>query len=269
MAEQKVQAVLFDLGETLLIFGRLKASSLFEEAARFSYEYLKQLGQPVGRFSVYRFWNLWGIRLHLLASYLTGTDFDSLSILKQYGRKKGLTLSDAEWEELNWQWYRPLAEKARIEPQTAETLQTLRDMGFRLGILSNTFIHGSTLDRHLRQVGLLDFFDLRLYSYQFSFRKPDRRIFWEAARRLQTAPQQTVFVGDRMDKDVCGARGAGMIPVLKEAHTNRKKRVPAGVFRIQYLSELPELINQLNKDGTREGSPSVSEMHQSPLRGGI
>lgn len=267
MAERTVQAVLFDLGETLLLFGRLKATDLFEQAARCSYAYLKQLGQPIGRFGIYRFWNLWGIRLHLLASYLTGSDFDSLSILKRYGRKKGLTLSESEWEELNWQWYRPLAEKARIEPQTAETLDTLRRMGLRLGIQSNTFIHGSSLDRHLRQVGLLEFFDLRLYSYQFSFRKPDPRIFAEAARRLQTQPHQIAFVGDRMDKDVRGALRAGMIPVLKEAYTNRKKRVPAGVFRIQYLSELPDLIKRLNKDVARERSPSVSEVHEPPLRG--
>lgn len=261
MAGRTVQAVLFDLGETLLLFGRLKAGILFKQAARFSYDYLKQMGQPVGRFGVYRLWNLLGIRLHLLFSFLTGNDFDSLSLLKEYGRKKGFTLSEAEWEELNWQWYRPLAEKGRIEPNTSATLRTLRQMGLRLGILSNTFVHGSTLDRHLKQVGLLEFFDLRLYSYQFSFRKPDPRIFLEAARQMQTEPQKVVFVGDRMDKDVRGALRAGMIPVLKRAYTNQKKRVPAGVFQIQYLSELPELIKRLNEDVSREGSPSVSEMH--------
>lgn len=248
MAGRAVQAVLFDLGETLLLFGRLETGRLFEQAARFSYDYLKQRGQPVGRFDIYRLWNLLGIRLHLLISFLIGSDFDSLSLLKKYGRKKGFTLSEEEWEELNWQWYRPLAEKGRIEPQTHSTLQKLRDMGLRLGILSNTFVHGSTLDRHLQQVGLLEFFDLRLYSYQFSFRKPDPRIFLEAVRRLQAEANRTVFVGDRMDKDVRGALRAGMIPVLKEAYTNRKKRVPDGVFRIQYLSELPALIKQLSED---------------------
>lgn len=261
MAGRRIQAVLFDLGETLLVFGRLETGGLFDRAARLSYAYLKGLGQPVGSFAVYRLWNSFGIRLHLLGSLLTGSDFDSLSILKRYGEKKGFRLSESEWEELNWQWYRPLAEKARVEPQTADTLETLRQMGLRLGILSNTFIHGSTLDRHLRQLDLLRFFDVRVYSYHFSFRKPDPRIFWEAARQMQTDPSAILFVGDRMDKDVRGARRAGMIPVLKEAYTNRKKRVPKDVYRIQYLSELPDLINQINKELCCEGSPSVSEMY--------
>lgn len=266
-----IQAVLFDLGETLLHFGKLEIGKIFDRATRLSYEYLKDRKQPVGSFAMYRLQNFFGIRFHLLFSYLTGNDFDSLSILKKYGKKRGFSLSEAEWEELNWQWYHPLAEQAQAEPDIAQTLQRLRQMGLRLGILSNTFVHGSSLDQHLRRLGLLEFFPVRLYSYQFPFRKPDQRIFWEAARQLHTEPQRIVFVGDRIDKDVRGARRAGMVAVLKDAYTNRKKRVPDDVFRIQCLSELPELIETLNRSQRErsDGSQSVPEMHQSPVQSRI
>ncbi|MBP6124513.1 MAG: HAD family hydrolase [Phycisphaerae bacterium] len=262
-----IQAVLFDLGETLLHFGQLEIGKIFDRATRLSYEYLKSRNQPAGSFAVYRLRNFFGIRLHLLFSYLTGNDFDSLSILKKYGKKKGFSLSEAEWEELNWQWYQPLTEKAQTEPDIVQTLQRLRQMGLRLGILSNTFVHSSSLDRHLSRLGLLEFFPVRLYSYQFPFRKPDQRIFFEAARQLQTEPRRIVFVGDRIEKDVRGAQRAGMAAVLKHAYTNQKKRVPDGVFRIQYLSELPELIETLNRSQRErsDGSQSVPEMHQSPV----
>lgn len=246
MNGRRIQAVLFDLGETLIHFGRLRANPIFNRAARFSYEYLIEHQQPVGSYRRYWLWNFFGIRLQLLSSFITGNDFDSLTTLKNFGRKKGFTLTEDQWEELNWRWYKPLVEKAKIEPDTPQTLAALKQAGLKLGILSNTFVHGSSLDRHLRQAGLLEYFDQRIYSYQYSFRKPDRRIFLEAARRIAAAPEHILFVGDRMDKDVRGALAAGMVPVLKHAYTNQKKDVPGGVFRVQYLSELPELIQKLN-----------------------
>ena len=247
MDGRKIQAVLFDLGETLILFGRLRANEIFDRAARFSYDYLTARNQPVGSYRLYWLWNHIYIRLRLLSSFITGNDFDSLTTLKQYGRKKGFNLTEPQWEELNWQWYKPLAEKAKIEPDTHKTLAALKQAGLKLGILSNTFVHGSSLDRHLQQAGMLEYFDQRIYSYQYSFRKPDRRIFLEAARQIAADPACILFVGDRMDKDVRGAQNAGMIPVLKHAYTNKKKGVPGGVFRVQYLSELPELIQKLNR----------------------
>ena len=239
---------MFDLGETLIQFGRLPVHDIFVRAARLSYNYLVASGQPVGSFRFYRLWNNLNIRLRLLISFLTGNDFDSLTALKQYGRKRGFNLTDSQWEELNWQWYSPLVEKAQIEPDLKDTLTKLRQTGLKLGILSNTFVHGSSLDRHLQQAGVLDFFDPRIYSYQFSFRKPDPRIFLEAARRIDTDPARILYVGDRLDKDVRGARSAGMTPILKSAYTNRKKNVPDGIFRVQYIAELPELIRKLNQE---------------------
>lgn len=247
MDGRRIQAIYFDLGETLIHFGRLRANAVFNRAARFSYAYLADLGQPVGGYGPYWMWSFFGIRFHLLASFLSGNDFDSLTLLKRHGLKKGYTLTEPQWQELNWQWYRPLSERGEIEPDTGRTLMALKEAGLKLGILSNTFIHGSSLDRHLQQEGLLDFFDRRLYSYQYSFRKPDRRIFIEAARQIGTEAEHILFVGDRMDKDVRGAMNAGMVPVLKTAYTNKKKGTPEGVFRIHKLSELPELVNQLNR----------------------
>jgi len=44
----KIQAILFDLGETLVNFGKIEsAAKLFKDAGRRSYTYLKKLNQPV------------------------------------------------------------------------------------------------------------------------------------------------------------------------------------------------------------------------------
>ena len=246
MPEEKVKAVFFDLGETLLNFGRVDSSRIFKEAARLSYAFLQQLSQKVGGFAYYSIRNLTSIRFHYLLSNIIGRDFDSLELLKKIGRKWHLQLSEQQWQQLAWLWYEPLGKIATVETNIIDTLEKLKSFGLKLGIVSNTFVHGSSLDRHLMQLGMLDYFPVRLYSYDYRFRKPDRRIFEAAADMAGEEPKKTMFVGDRLDNDIKGAMKARMLPVLKRAYTNEGKRVPQGVLKINSISELPEVIEKIN-----------------------
>lgn len=247
MADRTIKAVLFDLGDTLINFGKVERATLFMEAARTSYDYLKKAGQPVGSFRLYVWRNVIGMRVKTALSEIIGRDFDSLKVLKYSGKRQGLKLSDEQWEDVNKCWYEPLRKRGSIEEDLAATLGKLRDSGLKLGIVSNTFVHACSLDAHLKELGILDFFGLRIYSYQLKFRKPDKRIFLEAAKRLQVAPEETLFVGDRIDKDVNGAVGAGMTAVLKTAYTSNGKKLPEGVSKINKISELPAIVSGLNE----------------------
>lgn len=244
MTQRTIKAILFDLGETILNFGRLDTRSLFAEAAGLTYNFLKQLSQPVGSFHFYLWRNLIGLRMHHLISTITGNDFDSLTLLKKNGQKKGFNLTDQQWEQLNWLWYQPLSTKASIEPDIVQTLTKLTNDGIKLGIVSNTFVHAGSLDRHLTQYGLLKFFKIRIYSYQLHCRKPHKEIFLAAAEQIGESPRDIIFVGDRINKDIKGAINAGMIPVLKTAHTNTGKKIPPGVETINTIAELPELVKK-------------------------
>ena len=157
----KIKAVLFDLGETLLNFGNVRTTTVFRQSARLTYDYLKNCAQPVGNFGWYYLRNLIAIRVRSLWSDITGRDFDALSVLKKSGVKRGFNLSEEQWRQLGWLWYEPLSKLAKIEPTLKETLATLKKMGLKLGILSNTFISAGSLDRHLAQLGILDFFPCR------------------------------------------------------------------------------------------------------------
>ena len=120
----------------------------------------------------------------------------------------------------------------------------------KLGILSNTFVNAESLEKHLEQLGLLDFFSVRMYSYRFDFRKPDLRIFEIAAERLDEAPENILYVGDRIDMDIKPALKLGMQPVLKAAYTNAGKTPPDGAWKINQISELPTLIKKINTKET-------------------
>ena len=246
MPDKKIKAVLFDLGETLLNFGKVHTTRLFRQGARLSFDFLKSLGQPVGNFEHYCWRNLIHLRIRYWLSNITGRDFDALALLKRIGTKAGVKLDEQQWRHLAWLWYEPLSKVAKVEPKTKETLAALKKLGLKLGIVSNTFINGSSLDKHLEQLGILDFFAVRVYSYEFNFRKPDARIFKAAAERIGEMLENILFIGDHINKDVKAAAKTGMQAILKVASINAGKKLPKGVWKINQLAELPGLIEKIN-----------------------
>lgn len=49
-------------------------------------------------------------------------------------------------------------------------------------------------------------FDIILISEEVGFSKPDRRIFELALKKLNVQPEETLFVGDDLEKDICGCQ---------------------------------------------------------------
>ncbi len=58
MPDKKIKALLFDLGDTLLDFGKINPGEIFRQGARLSYDFLKSRGQPVGNYKYYCLWNM-------------------------------------------------------------------------------------------------------------------------------------------------------------------------------------------------------------------
>jgi putative hydrolase of the HAD superfamily len=251
--ETTIKAVMFDLGETLLNFGRVETMQVFRRSATQTYDYLMSHGQPAGNFWWYFVRNQVAIHVRTLWGNITGRDFDALSLLKKYGLRRGYTLSEEQWREVGWLWYEPLSRIVKVEPDIKETLAKLKGMGLKLGILSNTFVSAGSLDRQLGQLGMLDFFPYRLYSYQFDYRKPDRRIFEAAIAKIDEPAENILFVGDRIYTDIKPALKVGMRAALKSAYTNKGKKVPAGVWRIEQISELPMIIEKVNAIKSADG----------------
>lgn len=260
---------MFDLGETLLSFGKVDTLAVFRQSARLTYDFLVSCSQPAGNFREYFLRNLIAIRLRSLWAYLTGRDFDALSLLKSSGEKRGVRFDQQQWRQLGWLWYEPLSKLGTVEEDIRETLMKLRDMGLKMGILSNTFISSSSLDRHLAQLGILDFFPYRLYSHQFKYRKPDRRIFEAAVAAIGEETPNILFVGDRINKDITPALKAGMPAVLKSAYTNKGQIVPAGVRKIERIAELPGIIEKMNNltAETSENAEKKQKINFCMLRG--
>jgi HAD superfamily hydrolase (TIGR01549 family) len=250
MADDEIKAILFDLGDTILNFGRVNTIRAFWLGARATHAYLKERSQPVAPFLWYALGNLIRLRALYLLSSLTGRDFNSFEVFEAVGARTGVSLSRAQWEEFAWLWYEPLGRCAQIEEDLPQTLGTLKGLGLKLGIVSNTFVGRGSLEKHLQSLGILAFFSTQVYSHEVNVRKPNPEIFRIAAERIGESAEHILVVGDRIGKDIKPALQDGMRAVLKDAHTNAGKKTPPGAHRIHRLAELPVLIQTLN------GSPS-------------
>jgi FMN phosphatase YigB (HAD superfamily) len=227
-----LQAILFDLGDTLLDFEPMDTRAEFRRAARLTYEYLVAYGATLPEFDRYTRVYFRAVRWAYFWAKLRGREFDSFELLRDFHRRMNLPTEPELLRELAWLWFAPVTQHTRVEEDLRPTLAMMRDSGLRLGLISNTFVPGFVHDRHLDMTGLLEFFPVRIYSSGVGYRKPDRRIFETALARLNVPAERTLFVGDLVKTDIIGARRAGMRTALKQPFAgNRPHRIADYVVR--------------------------------------
>jgi putative hydrolase of the HAD superfamily len=96
---------------------------------------------------------------------------------------------------------------------TPALLESLRERGFKLGLVSNAFDPGWLLHRDLEQMGLAERLDVAVFSSEIGKRKPHPAIFEHALESLGVAAPDAVFVGDRLYEDIRGANELGMTTI--------------------------------------------------------
>jgi putative hydrolase of the HAD superfamily len=245
---RRLQGILFDFGDTLVDFGKVDVLARFEDGAKQAYAYLEELGQPMPEFEKYHRQQLWAVRWRYFASFFTGRDFNALDLIDHLGESLGHDLTKDQLEELAWRWYEPVSQCGTVEPGLRESIETIRDQGLTIGLISNTFIPDTILDRHLENVGLIDLFPMRIYSCTLNFRKPDRRIFQMALDNLGLTAEESLYIGDSVKNDVFGANRMGMVSVLKDISGKKRPRLRKNrpAHTVRGVTELPAVIAQYN-----------------------
>lgn len=241
---KKIKGILFDLGDTLIDFAHVSMTEMFRQGARLGYEYLQGLGKSVPGFRKFHYRQLWAIRWNYIKARVTGKEFNSLDIMQRFARKWGYELSDAEAHELAWRFYTPLSKSATIVPEAEETLKALVAKGLQLAVVSNTFLPGRVLDRHLELVSLGDLIGTRVYSSEVIYRKPNPKIFELALEKSGLKSGEVLFVGDSPKPDIYGAHRAGMITVLRKLSKQRKPHRVAPDHDFTDMTELLQIVAQ-------------------------
>src|SRR2546423_4161775 len=97
---------------------------------------------------------------------------------------------------------RAVAGWSTVFPDTRGTLVLLRERGYRLGLLSNTWWAAEWHNADMAAHGLADLIDELVYTSDLPHSKPHPAVFREVSGRLGLEPSACVMVGDRQIDDV-------------------------------------------------------------------
>jgi putative hydrolase of the HAD superfamily len=130
------------------------------------------------------------------------------------------------------------------EEDAVPTLETLKQRGYRLGMISNGADDENTYVL-LDKGKFRPYFEYVLTSAACGKRKPHPDIFRMALEHFQVPPEQTVMVGDTFEADIVGAKRMGMSAIwitrrLRET-ANRQEIQPDA--SVSALSEVPPLLS--------------------------
>jgi putative hydrolase of the HAD superfamily len=136
-------------------------------------------------------------------------------------------------------YYLEVYSERKVYPEVVSVLRSFKNMGARMGIISNTTNPVFMKEKEMQATGLKPFFEFAIYSSDTPYRKPHPSIFELAMTHLDMNPAEILFVGDNISMDVEGAQGVGM----KSAWLNRGgKNLPAGINPDYELHSLEDLF---------------------------
>ena len=123
-----------------------------------------------------------------------------------------------------------------------ETLVRLRNVGVKIGLISNCLADTSKL---WPSTSLAPLFDRVLLSYVVGMMKPDPGIYGLACERLEVEPSDCLFIGDGGSGELTGASNVGMDAVLIRApyDTENGDREDWHGTRISSMEEVFELVS--------------------------
>lgn len=107
-------------------------------------------------------------------------------------------------------------QRGLLMPGAQEMLDAVQGR-FKLHIITNGF--DEVQDLKLASSGIAHYFDVVLTSEKAGAPKPDPRIFQEALRRTRASASASMMIGDNVEADMAGARGAGWDHVHYTAET--------------------------------------------------
>ena len=143
----------------------------------------------------------------------------------------------------------------RARVHLKETLEKLRAMGMKLGIITNT-MSKTFADHILRELGVSGYFPIIVKSCEYGTRKPHPAIFEHAMKLIGSTKETTCYVGDTISRDILGSRNAGLAMAIKISNKSIAHRdkdfqgqdAPKADFEIDDLIEIPKIIETFNKE---------------------
>jgi putative hydrolase of the HAD superfamily len=239
-----VRAVLFDWGDTLMRFAY--DEELVSAGHRAGLEAIGRDRMPAAE-QVTELFRERYLPLFWVPGTVEEVEYPGLvsELLGQFG----IEPSDDELNRFLEAEHAAWAPSRELGSATHALLDSLRARELKLGLVSNAFDPGWLLRRDLADLGVEQRLDAAVFSSEVGTRKPHAAIFEHALRELDVAPEESLFVGDRLYEDVRGAAELGMTTVQAlwfRADENPDGREPD--FQAFTPFDVLNIVRRLNRE---------------------
>jgi putative hydrolase of the HAD superfamily len=218
-----IQAVLFDLDNTLIDFMLMKRKSC--EAA---IEAMINAGLRMDRQKAMRIlFGLYGEK---------GIEYNR--IFQDFLRKTTGRIDYKILVEGIVAYRKAQAAYVKPYPGTIKTLVRLKEKGMKIGIVSDA----PSLNAWIRlvEMKLDDFFDVVVTLQDTGEKKPSKTPFMKAIREIGVKPANVLFVGDWPERDIRGAKALGMQTAFAKYGNTGKAKVSTGADYV--LNRIDDLL---------------------------
>jgi putative hydrolase of the HAD superfamily len=187
-----------------------------------------------------------GLKAYHNEAVATEDELPAVEVWKRYilpAHPQFFAALDAHGEELMY-WLDTNYFHRELRPEVPAVLSDLKEMGLIIGLISNVCSRNQVAD-NLKKYGIAETFSVVITSAEFGRRKPDPSIFRHAAYLAGVPTSKCAYVGDRVVRDIIGARRAGYKLAVQIVHTfnhgeSDEGAVPDAV--IQHMGELVGII---------------------------
>ncbi len=142
-------------------------------------------------------------------------------------------------------FFQPAGEFAVANYDITDTLAELKRRNRKMGILSNTPIHGSSHEATLKRLGIRSYFSHCLYSFDEGIRKPEKELFLKAISLTNCEAGEVMMVGDNPGIDLDTPASLGMKCLLFDP-----QGMNGSFGKYPVISRFREIMNHLDRDLT-------------------
>jgi len=233
MPAHDTDGVLFDYGRTLVTF-TYPTEDLLRVLEEFRPRIAAALGVPAPEAETILHDVLLPLEEYIAS--MSEDEVDYVDVYRDAWHRAGLRLPDDLLHDILDAEQRCWDRAVKVDDDARPLLVWLGGQGIRRGICSNAPFPPEMMRRQLTSHSILRLVDAAVFSSDVGRRKPAPEMYRAALEALGTAPERTLFVGDRVREDYEGPRALGMRALIVTAYAEEKP--PDGVPTIESLAFL-------------------------------
>ena len=221
-----IKAIIFDLDNTLIDFMRIKKLSV-EAAVTAMISAGLDMGKEEATRVLFSLYDKYGIEYQQIFQ-------EFLSRVNKEIDYRILAAGIVAYRKLQSGLLEPY-------PKVIPTLMRLKEKGLKLAILSDAPRLKAWI--RLSEMRMADFFDVVIAFEDTGQTKPSKAPFQKVLAELKFSANECLMIGDWPERDIEGAKGAGISTVFARYGTTKDVKDSGADFEINRIEELLNIIN--------------------------